>query len=261
MNSYTTLNGFVIEFDKLSKPEAAFLARAQAASEDPKVSTDQLIALIYGPENPILDSSLGHPMVTARTLEHPLFRILSDLIGVKRVQLGQLDLDQAHARYTMDVPTAAAQLGITQQAIRAAIDSSRLPALFRNGQWWLTAESIDNFQKSKRGRPAKVLEVGKDEVSFCMGSIPGASLSIKVDEGIETKSKAGGLLKGRFKPGWKRALVKMTTEDGTRVYEIEEGTGAGNREEHHGMFVEGAFEVVKKYNNSKRAMEAWREGL
>lgn len=260
MKTYKTLNGHEIVYDSLNKTESAFLARAQEAADNPGVTTDQMIALVYGRENPILDSTHGHPMVTPHVLDHPLYRILSDLIGVKRVQLGQLDLAKAHAKFTLDVPAAAAQLGVTPQSVRAAIDTSRLPGIFRNGQWWLSPDSVGSYQVSKRAGRSGVKSSKRgirEVVAFVIGHTDHGSLSVEVDAGVTIDLKEKGLLHGTFNDGWKRAMIKTTSKSGTRVFEIESASGAVKAIDHAGMLVKGSFELVKKYNDTKRANEAW----
>lgn len=267
MHVYITQNGHEIEYDKFSKAEDAFLLKAKEAVVSEDVSTNQMIALVYGPDNPVLDYSQGTPNVTATVLAHPLYRILSDLIGVKRVALGELDLDKAHARYTIDVPSASQKLGITPQAIRAAIDANRLPGLYRKGQWWLTQESIDNYQVSNRpGRPPSVrkqpaqIEDGliHHGVSAVTGSEAGASLSVRVDKPLIIEDREQNKVHGRFPDGWKVALIKTTTEAGTRAILIKSVKGKQKEIRHYGLFVNGEFQVIKNFNKTVDANRVWR---
>lgn len=257
MNTHTTLSGRAIEYPDPTPAEAAFLARVRAAVDDPTVSSNDLLALIYGPENPVLDHDFlpGRAWVTPRVLDNPLYRVLADLHGVKEVRLGLLDVEKAHATYTVPVPDAARQLGVTQQAVRAAIDGWRLAAVFRGGQWWLRPESLASFQVSKAGRPRKT----PAGVSARVGGAKGASLSVRIEGGeLAAEGKEDGATVGRFPAGWTRAVVKTTSDKGTRAFEIEPAPGESGAIEHAGLYVRGPFKVAKKHNATAAANAAWR---
>src|SRR4051794_22462957 len=81
MNTYTLLSGQTVELDDPPPAVAAFLARAQAALADPNVSVGQLTNLIYGTENPLLDTTTvpGQAIVNRAAFESPLYHVLTDL--------------------------------------------------------------------------------------------------------------------------------------------------------------------------------------
>jgi|SRR5262245_1936193 len=153
MASYTALSGETIRFPDPDPVTADFLARARVAASDLTVSINDMIELVYGPDNPLLDKTIlpGRPMVTKAVFVNPVYHVLADLIGVKRVQLGLLDMAAARAAYTLSVPEAAKRLGITPAAVRAAITGKRLGAIYENGQWWLRPESVASYKVSNRG--------------------------------------------------------------------------------------------------------------
>lgn len=155
MNSHTTLEGHTLTYPDPPAEVAAFIERARAAVRNPSVSSDAMLALVYGTDNPLLDRTIlpGRGMVTRAVLDNPLFHLLNDLVGRKEVEQGELDVEAALAAYTVDVPTAAGQLGITPQAVRNAIDTRRLAAAWKGGQWWVRPESVASFRVSKAGRP------------------------------------------------------------------------------------------------------------
>ncbi|RYZ17179.1 MAG: DNA-binding protein, partial [Myxococcaceae bacterium] len=55
MPTHTTLEGHEIRFDEPTGDLAAFVAAVRAAAADPAVTENDLVALIYGPTNPLLD--------------------------------------------------------------------------------------------------------------------------------------------------------------------------------------------------------------
>jgi len=150
---YTTVNNRTLDLDDLSLTEADFWRRLEAVVADDGVTPDQMRALVYGPDNPALDHEVmpGQPLVTRATLENPLFRICIDCLSRKEIRAGRIDLAQAHAAYTVDVPTAAEQLGVSPQAVRAGIDSFKYDALFAKGQWWLRPETVASLKLSREG--------------------------------------------------------------------------------------------------------------
>jgi len=154
MNIYTTLEGNTISLDDFEPTIIRFIKSVKTASENPKVTVDNMLSLVYGSKNPILDHDMipGRAMVTRQVLANPAYEILTDLIGIKEVRFGLLNIEEAHAAHTVDVPTAARQIGVTKQAIRAAIDRGDLYAIRRGGQYWLRPESVASFRVSTRGR-------------------------------------------------------------------------------------------------------------
>ena len=150
---YTTVNNRVLDLDELDPAEVDFWQRLERVVADDGVSTDQMRALVYGPENPALDHEVmpGQPLVTKVTLDNPLFWVCVDCLSRKDIRAGRIDLAQAHAAYTVDVPSAAEQLGVSPQAVRAGIDSFKYDALFARGQWWMRPETVASLRLSRAG--------------------------------------------------------------------------------------------------------------
>lgn len=157
MPTYQLLSGETVKYPAPAPAVAAFLARVLHAAGDPAVDVNGLIGLLYGPENPILDTTLipGRPMVTKAVFADPVYHILADQIGRKQVQLGLLDPAANRAQYTLSVAAAARRLGITPAAVRAAISARRLAAVLDNGQWWVRPEAVASYRVSNRGPKRK----------------------------------------------------------------------------------------------------------
>jgi hypothetical protein len=150
----TLLSGEKLTFPLPDGPLADFVARVRVAANDPAVSINELLDLLYSADNPLLDTTIlpGRALATRATLHNPVYHVLLDLLDQKRIQAGQLNLAAAHARYTVDVPQAARRLGITPASVRAAIQARRLAGVYQNGQWWVSEESLASYKVSNRGR-------------------------------------------------------------------------------------------------------------
>lgn len=249
--THTTLEGEVVTFDEPAGSLGAFLARAQQAAGDPNVSEDALTLLIYGPENPLLDHALlpGRSMVTAETLKHPLYPVLLDLLGRKRVALGTLDVDAAAARYTLPVTEAAERLGIHPSAVRQAITARRLPAWKKGGQYFLDPASVASFQVARRGPPPRI--------QVRCGKADGVAFRVKYPGDLEHfRSPVPGVSEGQL-ASWKRIGVIFTNKANKSQYFVLEPGGEDNEVKHGSFYVRGRFAVTEKVHNSQKAVEAW----
>ena len=166
MIDYKTINNRIITYPTPTPEEGAFLSRVQAAVTDDTVTSAQMLSLVYGPDNPLLDRSGPLPLVTRATLDNPLHNVFVDMLTLKDIRLGRLDIEKLHSAYTVDVPSAAAQLGVTPQAIRAGIDAGKCDALFARGQWWFRPEAIDSLRLSWGGRIRKATDSERAEKSM-----------------------------------------------------------------------------------------------
>ena len=90
--TYTTLAGTEVTFEN-SEEVAAFIERVRAVLDNLRATENDIIALVYGPENPILSK---HPLfpdrgwVTREALENPVYMVLADLVARKHAQRGTL---------------------------------------------------------------------------------------------------------------------------------------------------------------------------
>lgn len=153
METYTTLAGEILEYPTPTGERAAFLSRVFSAAFNPEVTEGQLIELIYGREDPFLDQTIfpARGAVTKVTIKDPVYHVMLDLLDHKRVQCGSLDLERAHAQFTMGVPEVAEALGITPGAVRQAISAKRLSAIKKGGTYYVDPRSVDSFKVGNRG--------------------------------------------------------------------------------------------------------------
>ena len=145
--THRTITGHPIELEPTPKV-AAFLRRLEEAVADPKVTERELTGLAYGPENPFLDHSMfpGRGAVTKDVLANPAYRVMTDLLFRKRIVEQKIDVSKLEARYTMTPPQAAAELGITEGAVRQAIAAGRLPSWYRDGRHYLDPRSLSSLE-------------------------------------------------------------------------------------------------------------------
>jgi excisionase family DNA binding protein len=157
LERYTTLAGETLEYPRPNAEVGGFLARVFDATNNPNVGEGELIDLIYGKENPILDQTIfpARGAVTKEVFTDPVYHLMTDLLDHKRVQMGTLDLHKAHAAFTMTVQEAARKLGITQGAVRNAIVSRRMPAIKKGGVYLLDPKAVESFHVSPRGPKAR----------------------------------------------------------------------------------------------------------
>ncbi len=263
MNTHVTVGGRTLAYPDPAPAVAAFLARVRAAALDDSVTPDQMILLVYGLDNPLLDKTVlpGRAMVTASAWGDPVYHVLIDLMAVKDVRLGRLDLVRAYAKYTVGVPDAAARLGITQQGVRAAIESYRLAAIYRKGQWWTCEPALAAFEAGRAARPKSAGASTAGGLTVRGGSADGLSLQVKA-EGAEVAidAKDGDAFTARVPAGWTRVVLKLTAKGpkpGVRVFVLEPAAEAA-RVEHGTLSVEGGFRVSEKVNNTRRASEVWK---
>lgn len=81
------ISGGVIEYE--SSPELeAFLPRVLRLLKDPTKTEDDMVEIVYGPDNPILDKKLipSRGAVTKATIGSPIYRMFTDLLERKRRQ-------------------------------------------------------------------------------------------------------------------------------------------------------------------------------
>lgn len=251
MPTHETIEGESLTYDEPPPLEAAFLERVRQAASDPAVTEDALVALLYGKDNPLLDHARlpGHSLVTADTLKNPLYRVLCDYLGQKRVQTGALDLAAAAARYTLTVTEAGERLGIHPSAVRQAIAAGRLPSWKKSGQHFLDPASVASFQIARRGpSPRLQIRCGKEgDVAF--------------------RVKTPGDLDGFYRPAlgvsegtlvsWKRIGVIFTNKANKSQFFVLEPGGEDNEVKHGSFYVRGRFVVAEKIHNSQKAVEAW----
>ena len=123
MEHYTTTTGEVIALAALTPDAEAFLRRAVAATHDPSVSEAELVSLIFGLENPVLDRSMlpGRAVVTNALRTSALYVVFMDLLSVKSSSGGACGMDE-------DEEDAREATYMRARAPSLAVDASLPPA-------------------------------------------------------------------------------------------------------------------------------------
>jgi uncharacterized protein YunC (DUF1805 family) len=261
MPNYLLSSGEVIEYPTPAPHVAAFIGRVKAAAESPDAKPAALLALVYGTENPILDvtSQPGYAMIGAKQLADPLYHVLADMVFRAQLRAVGQTAEDVYATYTVSVAEAAEQLGITVASVRAAITARKLAAVMRNGQWYLRPESVASYKVSNRGRKKAAVEPATADVQVRCGSAEGGSLSVRIVGGeLKVDAKKGDAVLAHFPAGWSRALLKATTKQGVRVFELEPAPGESGEVEHLGLYARGPFRVVKTHTATRTANAVWK---
>jgi hypothetical protein len=254
---HETISGQRIEYDDPEPAVARLLKAARAIVDDPKRTTDELVALVYGRSNPILDQTLfpERGAVTKAVLENSVYHVLTDLLARKEAQAKGTNFDRVKAKYTLSVSEAAEQLGVTEDAVRRAIRGRRLPAWVKEkGAYYVNPDHLPLLgEVGLRGTSPvqdEPLEVrsGVDakqnmlQVKFRGGQVPsGGAVPYAEERGIER---------------WRRVAVITGGHDKLRLWLIEPGPTSA-KIEFHGFFVRGKFTIVEKINGSAAARKAW----
>jgi excisionase family DNA binding protein len=259
---YTLLSGETVEFATPTGALGAFLRRVLAAGSDPAVGEAELYDLVHGQENPLLDRSVvaGRPVATADVYRNPLFHVMLDCIARKRLPADS-GVAEARTRYTMTVPEAARQLGISESAVRQAVYANRLRARKDGGTYYLDPQSVASYRVSRRG-PRRQDEQAKGPpggvLEARIGSGPDASFKVKhTREEFELVEKRGAEWTGIIPGGWRRIALLGTTKDRSRYWEIEPAEGESVLH-FEGFYVRGGFRVVETISATPKAVAAFK---
>lgn len=258
LERHTTMAGEVLEYPRPGPELEAFLGRVRAAVEDPRVSEGELVELIYGRENPLLDHTIfeDRGAVTLEVFEDPVYHVMLDLLDAKRVQAGSLDPERAAARYTMTVSEAAAALEMTPSAVRQAIASKRLAAWKPGNEYLLDPHSVATYRDHVKRRGPRA----EPALRIRMGNRPGASFRVKapgLEEASRTKIEGGGKLIEATVPRFARAAIAFSGKSVNRMFVLEPATEA-NSFEFEGFEVVGRYRVAEKINSPEEASKRFR---
>ena len=286
--AHRLVNGEELLYSQPDKPLADYLERVGRAMEDPNVSEQELLALIYSADNPLLDSATvpGLGIVTRRTIDDPVYRVMVGCLSRKRVQMGTLDLAATEAGYTVSVTDAASILNIHPSAVRQAIQIGRLSAWRKGGHFYLRPESLESYDVGRRGPRSARLE-GGGVLRIRCGHAKGIRFAINIAERMQgeiagvvsghefdrrfinpdartqrqrlmaEEPPESGVVEGLLPAGWLRIGVLTNAKEGggQRFFVLEPDT-EHSRLEFSDFFVAGKFRIVEKENNSRKANQA-----
>jgi hypothetical protein len=254
MPIHITISGHDIKYEDSPKLDR-FLKRVQAMVDDKKATEDDLIALVYGPDNPILEQHALFPergAVTKTVLENPVYRVLTDQLARKRFAQTGTDPAKVGAKFTLTVSEAAALKGVTQDAIRKAIRDWRLPSWKQDGEYYLEPKSLEAIELGKRGPMPEHVEPLKYSIGF--DSDLNVFMRIKGPSGELSTNEAeqrGTLSR------WRRVAILTGGAGKLRMVVLEPGDELATPYQFHDYAVRGKFKIVRKVNGSAEARTAW----
>jgi excisionase family DNA binding protein len=260
MQTYQTISGRTLDLTGTDPAKIAFLERFQSMAS---TSThDEMIALGYGIDNPImdLDAIPGRGAVTAEVIFTPAYRAMTDILFRKQMQKQSITVEELANQFTLTPAEAAERLGITVGAVRQAIDAGRLGVWMKGGRAFITPRSLATFKLSPRGPKARQARASTKPLAFCEGTREGKTLHIRFAGGPATPGEGatgGKTAEGTISP-WRRVGVLTGSAGKARFVVLtpadhEEQIAFGN------FYVRGAFQVEQKINNTKAAKRAWQE--
>jgi hypothetical protein len=254
MNTYETISGETIEYTSASAVIASFIERVRAAAHDPGMTVIQLEALVYGLENPLLSTTVipGRAVVTASTYADPAFHVMLDLIGRKRVATGHLDLNAARARHTLTVRHTARQLGVSESAVRQAIQVGRLSAWKDAGTYYLDPVVVGAFRVSRRGPK----QTSGEPLSVRCGSSGSVRFSVNMPHELTAATRGKGVTTGHALD-WRRIAIIASSGSSARMFIIEPAD-RDDAIEFNEFYVRGRFKIVHKENNAKAARDSFK---
>lgn len=252
MKTYKLLSGETISLPKLDAATEAFLRRVQDALHDPHVSEDDMIELVYGRENPLLDQTIfpDRGAVTKAVFANPVYHVMLDMLGQKRVQEGRLDVARTHAEFTLSVTEAADRADVHPSAIRQAIASKRIPAVKKGSRWFLRPRDVDNYH------PKPYPERKAEPLQIRFGHEPGKSFRVKHTSELLNRKREGATTEATI-DGWRRVGVIFSAGPAATFWVLEPDTKACTIER-DGYFVRGRFRVVETVREGDAARAAWK---
>lgn len=257
MERYTTTAGEVIEYRTPDPKVRAFLARVVDAAHDPRVTEGELVELVYGKENPILDQTIfpGRGAVTKAVLADPIYQVMQDLLFAKRLQMGVLAEEAPDAAPALTVEETAARLGISAAAVRHAIKAGNLDARKEDGAYSVDPESVATYRSrvKRRGPPP---ESAPPDLELRFGSAPGYSFRVKFP-GLEVTGKRAQQYDAVVRRFDGQGAIAFSTKSMNRMFVIEPADEL-NKYELGPFFISGRYRVVEKINGPKRAAERFR---
>jgi hypothetical protein len=250
---HETISGHRVEYPDPNPKIERSLRRVRELAEDARATEDDLIKLVYGRENPLLDQDAlpGRGAVTRELLDDPVYQVLTDLLARKRYQQEGTDVEKLARKFTLTVAEAAERKGVSADAIRKGVRERRLPSWVKDGQYYLEPKSLDAIELGRRGPVAANVE----PLEYRQGYDPATKTTFRVRAVGEPAPEGDGPLKGTIKR-WRRALVLSGGGGKLRAFELEP-SGEANELEFGGFWVRGKFRVARKVNSARAAREAW----
>lgn len=258
---YKSTLGEIIEYPQPPSNVAAFLRRVEEAAEDPRVSENDLIDLVYGTENPLLEQGRfkDRGAVTKETIANPLWRVFLDLLQHKRIALGKTTRERLEATFSMTVAEAAELLGITPDGVLRAIRAKKLTALKKPNGYLVDPRSVDSYRETRKHRGT----TKGPALRVAFGNLPGHGFRVKF-EGMRL-GESGSIKDGKLRFGevdsFKRGAFMISGKEMHRTFILEPAARKHRYswpKEDGPFYIEGLFKIVEKVNNASAASKAFR---
>lgn len=253
---HLSLAGHEIRYDDPTPSVERFLKRANDLVADAEATEDDLTLLVFGADNPILDRTLfpERGMVTKEVLENPVYHVLQDLLARKRAAVKGQTAEQLGRPFTLTVAEAAAQAGVTEDAINKGIRDRRIPSWVKEGRRFLDPRVLPALGLGKRGPLPSGIHPFEFEVGY--DAVTNSGMSIKIPSGEFPASQNDPSYDDTC-DRWRRVAVRCSSPTGIRVFVLEPGSKKAQLRHHH-FYVSGKFDVVQKLNGDKAAREFWK---
>ncbi|MEL6349013.1 MAG: helix-turn-helix domain-containing protein [Myxococcota bacterium] len=268
MLTYTTLDGHEITYTEpdADSPLGQQLARIRAAVADPNATLNDVTTLVYGPDNPLMRQGVipGWGYVDATIAADPLYKVMRDLLEQKRFQAGGHDLKATHDAYTMTVTEAAAQLGISDVAVRKAIKEERLGAVKKGSHYRLRPSDVEAYTVRRRGpapKPKAHTPVAQpligEPLSFYVGNVEQLGARMLHDgQRVAEQGDRGQVV------GWTRLAWRFYNKQRQQQLFIEIVPALPSEPtdtiSNGPFYLSGRFRVVRRESNPRQAQAAWK---
>ncbi len=149
LERYECASGRVIRYPKLARKVQLFLNDVIRNTEREDVLYDDLVTMIYGKGNPLLDHLVfkGYGGVTAEVAADPVYSVMRDQLEKKAIQHGMIVPERDFANLTMTAGEAAKKLGVHETAVVKAIQQGRLRSARKiNGRWMIHPDEIGEYR-------------------------------------------------------------------------------------------------------------------
>ena len=241
----------------LTDDELAFYQRVRDLCDDPSKNIGDVVDLAWSDENPILEPSPipGRGFITAAVHARPAYHAIHDLVWTKRVH-DRVVTEPAQG-FDLSVADAAARLGISEGAVRKAMQTGRLPRQKRKNKLFTTSAAVAAFVPSSRGPQSgkRTRKGAAGALRVVWGSAPGLHFDIVSDGQRVEESRDGQVRTGRLE-GWTWAFVKSKREGVARGWLITPG-GTTEQVTNEPFGVWGAVTVAENHKDG-RVSPAWK---
>lgn len=158
MDTYTALDGHVLDVSRLDEQEAAFLDRLLQLYRDGRTGWHDIANIVTGPDNPSLEPGAR---VTAAVQARPLYRAARDIedrVGIRDGKLRPGPDDDVDTDPTADtsvtVAEAAKARAVSPRAIYSAVERGELVSPAGPGPARISARSLARWAPNEIRRAA-----------------------------------------------------------------------------------------------------------